>query len=63
MKSSFYFNADTVYKNIYSTKTNLSLYSSYYAEACNELAVPNLCVIAPRHIATCVRVEAVANRL
>jgi len=41
-------------------KPNLSFYSTYYAEVCNELAVP---ISAIRQTATCVDVEAVANRL
>jgi len=43
------------------TKPNLSLYSAYYAEACNEFAVPNSASQSQDNTATCVYVEAVAN--
>jgi len=44
-------------------KPNLSLYSPYYAEACNELAVHTFASQRQGNTATCVDVEAVANRL
>jgi len=45
------------------TKPNLSLYSPYYAEACNEFAVPNSASKHQSNTAACVDVEAAANRL
>jgi len=48
---------------IFVTKSNLSLYSPYYAEACNELAVPISVSQRQGNTVTCVDVEAVANRL
>jgi len=49
------------------SKPNLSLYSPYYAEACNEFAVPNanLRDIAPMQLGyvCCIDVEAVVNRV
>jgi len=41
----------------------LSLYSPYYAEACNEFAVPNSALYRQGNTATCLDVEAVTNRL
>jgi len=45
------------------TKPNLSLYSPYYAEACNEFAVPISASQRQGNTATCVHVEVLANRL
>jgi len=44
-------------------KPNLSLYSPYYAEACNKLAVPISESYRQGNTATYVNVEALANRL
>jgi len=44
-------------------KPNLSFYSPYYAEACNEFAVPIFASLRQGNTATSVDVEAVANHL
>jgi len=52
-------------KFVNKTKPNLSLYSTYYAEACNELAVPSIisveyeeCVKAwQRRLEKCIRAQ------
>jgi len=44
------------------TKPNLSLYTPYYAERCNEFAGPNSASQRQDNTATRVAVESVANR-
>jgi len=45
------------------TKPNVSLYLPYYAETCNELALPIFASKRQGNTVICVDVEAVANRL
>jgi len=47
----------------YKAKLNLSLYAPYYAEACNEFAVPISASLRQGNTATYVDDKAVANRL
>jgi len=44
-------------------KLNLSLYSPYYVEVCNEFVVPIFATLRQGNTAPCVDVEAVANHL
>jgi len=51
-------------KNIYQKqKTNISLYSPYYAEVFNEFVMPISASLRQGNTVTCVDVEAVRSRL